>query len=104
MACRSQRARRLWSRATSEESHTYAPGKRFPARRKPKPERQASGNRVALETQGENVMPNFSWQVVTGLAVLGSMFPLAPLAQVFLQPRPHEALIAYRLRGNRRRD
>src|SRR3954447_7946998 len=101
MACRSQRAQRLWSRATSEESHTYAPGKRFPARQKPKPERQASGNRVALETQGENVMPNFSWQVVTGLAVLGTMFLLAMLAKLFLKAGPNEALIVYGFRGKR---
>src|SRR5437016_12083422 len=46
-------------------------------------------------------MPNFSWQVVTGLAVLGTMFLLAMLAKLFLKAGPNEALIVYGFRGKR---
>src|SRR3954464_3133284 len=46
-------------------------------------------------------MPNFSWQVITGLAVLGTMFLLAMLAKLFLKAGPNEALIVYGFKGKR---
>src|SRR5246127_4953776 len=46
-------------------------------------------------------MPNFSWQVITGLAVLGTMFLLAMLAKLFVKAGPNEALIVYGFRGKR---
>ena len=46
-------------------------------------------------------MPNFSWQVVTGLAVLGTMFLLAMLAKLFVKAGPNEALIVYGFKGKR---
>src|SRR5437588_2103701 len=46
-------------------------------------------------------MANFSWQVVTGLAVLGTMFLLAMLAKLFVKAGPNEALIVYGFKGKR---
>src|SRR5579872_486807 len=46
-------------------------------------------------------MPNFSWQVVTGLSVLGTMFLLAMLAKLFVKAGPNEALIVYGFKGKR---
>src|SRR5690242_12798036 len=67
----------------------------------PKPERLASGKRVSPRNPRRNVMPNFSWQVVTGLAVLGTMFLLAMLAKLFVKAGPNEALIVYGFKGKR---
>src|SRR5438477_11770739 len=46
-------------------------------------------------------MPNFSWQVVTGLAVLGSFLVLTSIAKLFVKAGPNEALIVYGFRGKR---
>jgi len=46
-------------------------------------------------------MPNFSWQIITGLVVLGTMFLLAMLAKLFVKAGPNEALIVYGFRGKR---
>jgi flotillin len=46
-------------------------------------------------------MPNFSWQVVVGLSVLGVMFLLAMMAKLFVKAGPNEALIVYGFKGKR---
>src|SRR5689334_6109958 len=67
----------------------------------PKPEKLASGKRVSPRNPRRNVMPNFSWQVITGLGLLGTMFLLAMLAKLFVKAGPNEALIVYGFRGKR---
>src|SRR5579885_376532 len=46
-------------------------------------------------------MPNFSWQVVVGLSVLGVMFLLGMMAKLFVKAGPNEALIVYGFKGKR---
>jgi flotillin len=46
-------------------------------------------------------MPNLSWQVITGMGVLGTMFLLAMMAKLFVKAGPNEALIVYGFRGKR---
>src|SRR5690349_12927758 len=46
-------------------------------------------------------MPNFSWQVVVGLSILGLMFLLAMMAKLFVKAGPNEALIVYGFKGKR---